>query len=161
MGKYFANDEQRAAAYAAYKCLERMLKEDGELTPGFYKDMGGVKVTVEIPPESVVFRDKGTNGDGTIFKKAVQNLYGYAVWALMVERLSRFNQWPAVRNIIIEVMRDVLKNGSSSRSEIEEIDKEMAAQIAKLQMEFPIPPRKEQTPRCCKEGTRKPTVTIR
>jgi hypothetical protein len=162
MGKFFKTDEQRAAAYAAMKQLERMLEQDGELPPGFYQDVTGVTVEVKLPKGCVVERDKGTNGDGTVFKRAVQNLYGYAVWCLMIERLKKFHQWNVIRGIIIDAIREALRRPSTSvRREISEIDEEMGREIEKLQQEFPIPPRIEKTPRVCKNIGHFATVTFR
>jgi hypothetical protein len=40
--KNFPNLQTKAAAYAAYKDLERMLNEDGDLPPGFSANLSGV-----------------------------------------------------------------------------------------------------------------------
>ena len=58
----FTNERERAAAFAAYKELERALKEDGELPAGFSEDLSGVEVRVKIPQGTRVYREIGKNG---------------------------------------------------------------------------------------------------
>ena len=76
MAKRFPNLQSKAAAYAAYKELERMLKADGDLPPGFSQDVSGVSIEITIPNGTTISRDVGLKGDGKIWKKATQNLYG-------------------------------------------------------------------------------------
>lgn len=144
----FQSDRERAVAYAACKTLERLLAQDGALPAGFSMDLSGASVTVVLPPESVVERDAGTEGDGTILKTAVQNLYGYALWALMIRRLRRFNQWAAIRESIIDSMREVVRRPNKNmRNEIVKEYPEVAEEIERIQREINIPARVEETPR--------------
>ncbi len=144
----FKSAKDRAVAYAAMKTLERMLKENGEIPPGCSEDVSGYKITIILPPGSVVERDLGTNGDGTIYKTAVQNLYGYALWALLIERLRRFNQWKMIRDAIIDAMREVIRRPSKKlREEIIKEFPHVADEIEKMQAELQIPQRLEDTPR--------------
>ena len=144
----FRTDRERAAAYAACKTLERLLVQDGKLPAGFSMDLSGTSVTVVLPPDSVVERDAGTTGDGTILKTAVQNLYGYALWALMIRRLRRFNQWAAIRETIVDAMTEVVRHPSkNARAEILKSDPDVAQEIERIQKEINIPAREEETPR--------------
>lgn len=144
----FVSDLDRGAAYAAYRALERLLSEDGKLPPGFSQDYSGCSVTVVLPPDSVVVRELGKNGDGTILKTAVQNLYGYALWALMIRKLRRFNQWSVIREMIIDCMQEVLRRPTKNiREEIIKEDPEVEHEIERIQKEINIPARVEETPR--------------
>lgn len=137
---------ERASLYAAYKLIEGALKEDGELPPGFSADVSGTSVTVLIPAGTRISRDAGPNGDGTIEKKATTNLYGYAVWAAFLKRLSRFNQASVIRRMLMEAWSEALANGKSVESELNEIDPEIGQFIADLK-KAPGPLRVEQTTR--------------
>jgi hypothetical protein len=156
------SNEQKAMLYAAMKTAERALDVDGELPPGFSMDVSGKSVTITFPPGSVVERDKGTNGDGTMLKKAVQNLYGYATWALMVQRLMKFHQWNQIRASILQALREVIRR--PSRNVREQITRDFPDAVAimdALQMELEIPPRTEETPRIFKEPELPATLTFR
>lgn len=147
----FRTNRERAAAYAVCKTLERMLAKNGNLPAGFSMDLSGTSVTVVLPPGSVVERDRGTNGDGTIMKTAVQNLYGYALWALMIRKLRRFNQWAEIRKAIVDAMIEVLRRPNKNvRTEIIKEYPEVAAEIDRIQAEIHIPAREEETPRVYK-----------
>jgi hypothetical protein len=158
----FKSDKDRAAVYAVCKTLERMLDKDGVLPAGFSMDLSGTVVTVTLPPGSVVERDRGTNGDGTILKTAVQNLYGYALWALMIRKLRRFNQWAVIRETIVESMREVVRRPNKNmRDEIVKEFPEIAEEIAAIQKEINIPARIEETPRVFKTPALPATVSIK
>jgi hypothetical protein len=158
----FRNDDERAVAFAAYKALQRMLKDEGDLPPGYCEDFGGAQVTITLPRGTVVEREWGTNGDGTIHKKAVQNLYGYATWGLMISRLRQFNQWPSIRRAILEAVAEVNRNPSKNlRGEIIKTYPEVADEIKQIEAELVVPMRIEKTPRVCKETELPPTVDIR
>lgn len=161
MAKHFANDEQRAAAYAAMKMLERLLKEDGELPPGFNLDISGRRVEVTFPPNTVVERDAGTNGDGTIYKKATQNLYGYALITALAQRLRCFNQWNVMRDTILQAVRDAIVGGNTLAQQLTAADPEFAAVLETIRSEMAITPRCEDTPRIVKDQGQTPTVTFR
>lgn len=157
----FRNDQQRAVAYAAYKTLERMLDQDGDLPPGFYCDVSGQSVTVTLPNGSVVQRDAGTNGDGTIHKTAVQNLYGYALWAVFIHRLKKFNQWNGIRTHIIEAMREVARRPTKKvRDQLEKDFPDIVPLLEEMQDELRLPTRVEQTPRMFDKPKLPATVTI-
>lgn len=157
----FTTAEHRAIAYAAFKTLERMLDSDGELEPGFSMNVSGCQITIKLPPGSVVERDLGTNGDGTIMKTAVQNLYGYALWALMIRRLRSFRQWNVIRAAIVESMQEVIRRPSKNmREEIIKEFPEIAEEIAAIQGEMQIPPRTEETPRVFRKPKLPATITI-
>lgn len=142
------NPEQKATMYAAYKELERILKQsDNDTLPIGEYNVGGKTVTVTLP-EMTVTRDAGEKGDGIINKTATQNLYGWAVIARLADRLKRFNQWEAVRLPLLEVIREVLSTtGKTVESELCEIDETFAAQVATIREELRPPARPENTPR--------------
>jgi hypothetical protein len=150
-----------AAMYAAYKALERELDKDGELPAGFYLDVSGQKVEITLPKGTVVERDRGTNGDGSIFKTATTSLYGWHVFTLIAKRLSKFHQWKMIRAALIDVLRHCLTNNKKVGERLEEVDPAFAAEVATLRQEFAPPPRKEQTPRVCKETAIPATITIK
>jgi hypothetical protein len=157
----FANDQHKAIAYAAYKSLERMLNDDGKLPAGFYLDVSGKEITIKLPKGSVVEREVGSNGDGSNHKKATQNLYGYTLWALMIQRLSKFNQWNAIRTAMIDAMKIVVsRKYTDFRVEITKEDPKLVELIEELQNELKIPTRKEETPRLFK-NTLPPEITIK
>lgn len=142
------NPEQKATMYAAYKELERILKQsDNDTLPIGEYNVGGKTVTVTLP-EMTVTRDAGEKGDGIINKTATQNLYGWAVIARLADRLKRFNQWEAVRLPLLEVIREVLSStGKTVESELTAIDETFAAQVATIREELCPPTRPENTPR--------------
>ena len=157
----FKSDEDRAIAYAAMKTLERMLNKDGTLSPGFSADVSGCRVTVELPPGSLVERELGAKGDGTVDKTAVQNLYGYALWAFMIRKLRAFKQWNIIRAAIIEAMKEVIARPSKNiREEIIKEYPEVADEITAIQEELQIPARVEETPRVFRSPKLPATVLI-
>ena len=151
--------DQTATLYAAYKTLERMVKDE-PLPPGYYKDLSGTTITITLPPETVVARDKGTNGDGTIFKTATQNLYGWGVITLLAMRLNQFNQWASIRQVIVDVVKQALKKDKSTEAELLKIDPDLARQIQTIKETTAIQVRTEPTPRICKDTAIPATVTI-
>lgn len=155
------NPNDTARLYAAFKMLERMLKDDGELPPGFYADVSGDEVTIKFPKGTVVERDRGTNGNGTILKKSVQNAYGYAAWALFIERLQRFHQWQTLRQMLLEALTEAVQGNGSVRDRIRNDHPQTVALMDELQQMLPIPPRTEQTPRICKDPGIPATITIK
>ena len=154
--QWFLNDDQRAMAYATMKTLERMLKDDGELPAGYIKNLSGKQLTITLPQGSIVERDLGTNGDGTIMKKDTQNVYGYATWALLIMRLKKFNQWNVIRGIIVECLQEVVSKSSKTvESQLSLSNPDILKEISELQSMFPIPARIEETPRVFK-ATKQP-----
>jgi hypothetical protein len=158
----FRSDDERACAYATMKVLERMLAKDGVIPPGYQRDFSGSSVCVTLPPDSIVKREVGENGDGTVLKTAVQNLYGYALWAFLIQKLRKFNQWKLIRAAIIESMQEVIvRGGSNMRDEITKEYPEVAKEIEDLQRDLQIPDRTEDTPRNFKSPKLPATVTIK
>lgn len=148
---------QKAAAYAAYKELERVLNENGDLPPGFQADLSGTTVCVTIPNGTSISRDKGEKGDGIVHKTATQNLYGYGVWLKFLGRLAKFNQANAVLNILLEAMQDVIRFGGNVKDELQTFDdpdlKDFQKRVEQLKAQFPK--REEQTPRKVKRANAK------
>jgi hypothetical protein len=149
-----------ASLYAAFKTLEREVKEE-QLPPGYYKDLTGEEVTIKFPKGTVVEREAGTKGDGIIEKKATQNLYGYTFFAMMTLRLQKFHQWNAIKEAILETVAEALKKGIPSKDEAVTLDPILAAEIEKLQNTLETPKRKEPTPRLCKATKIPATITIK
>jgi hypothetical protein len=153
--------KEKAALYAAFKLLERAQKEDGDLPPGIF-DVSGQSITIKFAPGTIVERDPGVNGDGVIEKKAIQNLYGYPVMALLADKLMKFHQWNVLKKIILQSITDVLKHKGAKdvRAEIRKEYPHTCDLMDQLQNEMPIPDRKEDTPRLC-NAEREPTITMR
>lgn len=144
----FANDQQRAAAFAAYKMLERMLKQDNQnIPPGYEYDLSNHKIEITFPKGTIVSRDKGTTGDGTITKTNTPKLYGYALIAALAIRLKKFNQWNTVRNHLIQAVRDAITNGNSLQEELKTQDPEFNKQLNDIRASVNAPTRTEDTPR--------------
>lgn len=161
MAKIFQNDHQRAVAYAAMKTLQRMLEQDGDLPPGFYADVTNESLTIKFPKGTVVERDAGTNGNGTIYKKATQNLYGYALIAALARRLSSFHQWNVMRDAILEAVRDAMQHGRSLADQLTQTDPTFAQQLDQIREEMAATPRCEDTPRICKDTGLHATLTFK
>ncbi len=151
----FTNDHERAVAYAAFKTLERMLEKDGDLPPGFYCDLTGESMTITLPKGSVVERDRGTMGNGKINKRATQNLYGFALWALLIHKLKKFNQWSLVKSILIDCMQEMATRKSNLKDQIVKDFPAVAREMVDLQEKLEIPCREEDTPRVFKETKHK------
>jgi hypothetical protein len=155
------SDPEKAAMYAAFKMLERELEKDGDLPAGFCIDVGGQKVEIELPNGTVVERATGTNGDGSMWKASTTSLYGWHVFTLLAKRLKAFNQWHAIRAALIEVLRQSLAGKKRVAEGLEEVDPELAAEVATIKREFAPPPRREDTPRICKDRGVPATITVK
>lgn len=152
-------DTDHAIAYAAQKCLEGFLKGQ-MLSFGQTFDVSGHSITLKFAPGTTVSRDAGLKGDGKILKKATQDLYGYSLWALMVERLRKFNQWEAIKTVLIDAMKEMRRRKSLGLEDaVVEIDPELEKAIEDLKAEIPIPDRKENTARDFDKKL-DPTITI-
>lgn len=148
---------KHAVLYVAFKELDRALKDE-KLPPGTY-DVSGASVTVQIPDGVTVTRDAGPNGDGKVEKKATQNLYGFALWALFLKRLESFNQAAYVRRIFMEALRDSLKDDGHVETELREIAPDVADFIDELRKQ-PLPTRKEDTTRNISKRKTPPDIQI-
>lgn len=158
----FKNDHERAVAYAAMKSLERMLNDEPNVKPGFYEDLTGCQITITLPKGSVVERSDGENHDGIVMKKATQNLYGYALWALMVVKLKKFNQWKMVKGIVEECLREVIGFPTKNvKDHIQRNFPDATAELEDLQSTLVIPMRPEDTPKMFREPKFPVTVTIK
>ena len=142
------NPEQKAVMYAAFKELERILKQsDNDSLPIGEYDVSGKTVTVTLP-DMTVTRDGGEKGDGIINKTATQNLYGWGVIAALADRLKRFNQWETTRHLLLDAVRACLTTtGSTVETELANVDEAFAAQVAEVREELRPPARPENTPR--------------
>lgn len=148
-------DLDRAIIYALAKLTDRMDKaDDCNLPPGYKVDLSGYTVTIKFAPGTIVNREAGLKGDGFNYKKATQNLYGYAVWAALIERLKKFNQWATVRSHLIEAMKTVRRQQAQGKdadkmteTALVKKNPDLAEAILALKEELPIPDRKEDTPR--------------
>jgi hypothetical protein len=145
----------RAAIYAVSKLLDRMDQADEtNLPPGYTVDLSGYTLTIKFAPGTIVNREAGLKGDGFNYKKATQNLYGYAVWAALIERLKKFNQWGTVQNHLIEAMKTVRRQQAQGKNDekmnetaLVKKNPDLKEAIEQLKAELPIPDRKEDTPR--------------
>jgi len=162
--KLFATEEQRALAFVAMKELEKMLNEDGDLSPNSNYDVGGQSVTVTIPDGVSVSRSGGENGDGIEMNSAMQNTYGYAVMFMLVERLQRFCQHKTVLNELHQVIMEVSKNrAASTETVLKERNQELYADFEqwKENLRSELGEREQKTPRKIKRDTKKlPTIKI-
>lgn len=156
----FQSERDRAVAYAAYKQLERMLKVDGEMEPGTYEDVSFERLEIVLPKGTIVERDRGTNGDGTIYKTATQNLYGYAVLAACAIVLKKFNQWGTVRKELLAAVKRAVIKGNETSEELKKNDKDFAKFVEELRKELQAEPREESTPRVCKDTGLFPTISF-
>ncbi len=158
----FKTDHERAVAYAAMQTLKRMLDDDANIKPGFYEDLTGCEITIKLPKGSVVERSEGELGDGIVQKKATQNLYGYALWALMVVKLKKFNQWKLVKGIVEECLREVLAFPTNKVKEyVQAHFPDASEELDELQSTLQIPMRPEETPRTFKEPKFPATITFK
>lgn len=162
--KLFATDEQRALAFVAMKELEKMLNDDGDLSPNSNYDVSGQSVTVTIPDGVSVSRSGGENGDGIEMNSAMQNTYGYAVMFLLVERLQRFCQHKTVLNELHEVIMEVSKNRAvSTETVLKERNQELYKdfELWKANLKNELGERQQKTPRKIKRDSKKlPTLKI-
>lgn len=145
--KIFPNLQTKAAAYAAYMELERMLKQDGELPPGFQADVSGITIQIKIPQGTSVNRDLGKNNDGVIEKKATQNLYGWYVLSECFRVASLFKQHVKLKRILMMIVKRAVNRGISSETAFRELMPKRAEMIQNLRDSLPVPMREEKTPR--------------
>lgn len=160
--KHFPNLQTKAAAYAAFKELERMLKADGELPPGFQTDVSGVSVEIRIPPGTSISRDAGKDNDGVIKKKATQNLYGWAILFECFRFCSLFKQHKKLERILMMIVRRAVNRAISSQEAFRELMPKRAEEIQAFQDSLPVPMREEQTARMIDRKNPKllPTITV-
>lgn len=160
MAKHFPNNQAKAAAYAAMKDLERMLKEDGELPPGFSTNLSGVTVEIKIPQGTTVYREKGINGDGIIEKMATQNLYGWAILHECFRFVRKFKQHKILEKSLMKIVRRAIRKAISTERAFREIAPNEAKQINDLRDAMRMPKRPEQTPRMIGRNEDKPLPTV-
>jgi hypothetical protein len=129
------------------KALESILDNDSALPPGCCIDVSGESFTITLAPGTVVSRDLGEKGDGVIFKKATQNLYGFKTMALFVKRLFRFNQGTVVLKTLREAWDEAMRiPGGKVGEQLIAADPELA-EIAEQLRKLPGPMREEKTAR--------------
>lgn len=149
------------AAYAAYKELERFLKNE-QVAPGEY-DLGGVQVEVTIPDGTSL-----SKAEGYVEKVAAQNLYGYAVlFAVMEESyrvLRKFRQEQKAKKMIERMIKRIVKkaatNGVSSEQAFLQACPHLKDTLERTKEEIRelLPKRKEETPRVIKRPKEAPVV---
>ena len=159
--QHFPSLECKAAAYAAFKDLERMLKEDGELPPGFSCDLSNVTVEVKIPNGTSVQRDVGEKGDGTIDKTATQNLYGWSILHECFRVATLFKQHKRLEKLLMKVVRRAIKRSVSTAEAFTELMPSRAKEIKALKDSLPVPKRTEDTPRMIVRDEEKPMPTVK
>lgn len=154
------NDRQKAITFAAFKCLEKVAKKsDGEceLPPGTSFDVSGETITITLPPETIISRQMGDNGDGTCQKKATQNLYGWSIlyaFVYQAERyLKKFNLDKRYRrflqSFITRIVKRALDTGNTSEAAFKEQYPKVAKGIEELKQNLKVPMRTEPIPRMC------------
>lgn len=145
--KHFRTPQERAAAYAAFKELERQLKDDGELAPGCNHNVAGLTVEITIPQGVTVSRDAGENNDGIVWKKATQNLYGYSVLAECLRIAKLFKQHKRLERLLLKIVRRAISRECSTETAFTELQPDAAQRIKELKASLNIPKREENTPR--------------
>ena len=145
--KHFRNNKDRAAAYAAYRELERMLDEDGEFPPGFSQDVSNAKISITIPKGTTISRDPGLKNDGIIEKSATQNLYGWFILSECLRVASKFKQHLTLKRILLMIVRRAVNKGISSEKSFRELMPVRAKEIESIKDSFKLPKRQEKTPR--------------
>lgn len=130
----FRNDGQRALAYTAHNLLGRMLKEDGELPPGFVMDLSGKQLVITMPPETVVSRSEGIKGDGIEDKTATQKLYGFAIIYALVHHLMRylrkFRLEAKAERLMLALVRRIVRTALESSVTSEDAFRELHPRLA-------------------------------
>lgn len=162
--KHFVTDEQRAILYATFKELERMLKDDGDISPNSKFEVGGQTVSLTLPDGMTVSRSGGENGDGIEMNSAMQNTYGYAVLYLFIERLTKFKQANALLNELKDVIVEVTQNrAASTETVLKERNPELYQQFDnwKEQLRSELGERQQATPRKIHRDNNKLFPTIR
>lgn len=140
----------KAHAYATYKYLERCLKDDGDIPPGYSLDVSGCSLTIIIPPDTIVSRSLGQDGQGHDFHKASQNLNGFAVITLFVRVLLKFNQWFAIKRPLLAAIKAALKTKTmGTEDKLIQKEPELEAEIEEIKEELrqDLPERKQDTTR--------------
>lgn len=157
----FENDQQRATAYAVYKYLEDAFKNDeksvNRIALSSTIDVSGFKMEIVLPPGTVISRGEKE----FTFKKATQNLNGWAVLTKIVERLRTFNQWNVIRIALLNAVRAALKKDTETETELVKIDPELNTAIELLRDELALPQRKEVTPNRIDRSDEPMTMTFR
>lgn len=148
----FQSELDQAAAYASYKYLEKIFKNQESLPVGSY-DVSGREVSIRLPTSCVITRDAGADGNGFNTKTATQDLYGYSLWALMAVRLRKFKQWATVKKIIknslktvLKLQADATKEGKTVKEIIQKRFPEVAAELEGLKEDLQLPTRIEWSP---------------
>lgn len=144
------NDMNRAAAYAALKLLEKMDNDNQlSLPPGTY-NVSGQQITLTLPPDTIIERAEGENGDGVVSKPMVQNLYGWTFLAILIRVLKKFNQWKAVRRCVAIALGECLTGPQKFREVIARNDDKIEEEIEAIKGELRVPNRPEPTRRYLK-----------
>lgn len=156
--------EQNAVLYAAFKLLEKQLKEDGQFDAGTQLDLTGKSVTIKFPPGLIVSRQLGENGNGKCEKRSPQNLYGYAVWALFIDKLLKFKQWKQIKQIILDCVNELVDQKTDKdtfRKVLQDTKPHLVPLIDELAEEMPMCISEQDTPRELINNKLPPTITIK
>lgn len=140
--------QQRAVLYAVYLLLKKMFdKHPDEIPAGTNVDVSGQTVVLTIPNGAFVKREMGENGDGTINKAATQNLYGFAMWAIIIKQLKLFKQWEAIWRVIQKAFTEqAVKSQGEVGKKIQEACPELDQLMKELRDKITVE-RKEPTSR--------------
>jgi len=145
MTKHFENLQAKAVAYAAYKELERMLKEDGEMPAGYQFDCSNAKITITLQDGIIVNRETGVNGK--YYKAAAQNLYGYAILYQCFLVAKKFRQHQKMVKLLLKIVRRALKQTQTYEDAFKALYPREAKQIEEFKKQLKLPKREEDTPR--------------
>jgi hypothetical protein len=150
----FKSNNERAVAYAAFSTLQKMLKDDedagGKLPPGEYK-IGGKSIQLAFSAGSKVTRDAGDNGDGTSDKKCPSVFFGYAVWLLFIVKLKKFNQWPQIKTMLCEILKEIGSKKIPVKDAIDKLYPDVAEEMAAIQDQLPVLEKPADTSRIFKD----------
>lgn len=149
-------NERHAALYAAMKLIEAEL-EGTSMDHSQRVDLSGQSVTITFSEGTSVNRPSGQNKDGTTNAKCTQSLYGYAVWCLFLKRLQKFNQHQLIRNVLMDVWKEVATSNVSATETLLEIDPELNQYIENLK-NTPGPTKPQQTTRRLTKGKDLPLI---
>ena len=163
--------EKRAVLYAAQKELERLLKDNEELPPGYSLDVSGMTVELTMPPGTIVNRSAGEKGDGIIEKKAAQNLYGYAILhaitLYLFKALRLFRQEAKAEELALRIVgrivRKALNSGITSEDAFKQLHPRLAQGISdvKDKIRDKLPKRSEPTPRLVERANKELLATVK
>jgi hypothetical protein len=130
-------DFEKATVYAAYKELEKILEDNGELPPGASFDVSGQTVNITLQPGVIVSRAAGENGDGIRPTAPSTNFYGWAPLAIAIVTLEKFKQFNRViRDNLVVAIANALRDGRTTEEKLFEINPGLREKITGMKEEI-------------------------